>query len=138
MHAVNRVSRKVAQLNVADWKHVKRILRYLRGYSTLGIRYVKDAPNLVAFCDADFAGDQETQQSTTGYIILLGKGSIHWKSQRQRHVTVSSTEAEYVALCTTSKEVAWLRKIAIELGIIESEPILLQCDYQSAMRTAQS
>lgn len=138
MHAVNRVSRKVAAPTNDDWKKVKRIFRYLRGQPRFGIRYTKSNHSLIAFCDSDFAGDSETKRSTTGYIIMLGNGAIHWKSQRQKHVSLSSTEAEYISMCSTAKEVVWLRKIGIELGMIESEPVQLLCDNKSAICIARS
>ena len=52
---------------------------------------------LVGDVDADFADCKETRRSTTGFIFLLGLTPITWVSHRQRLVTTSSTEAEYVA-----------------------------------------
>lgn len=138
VHAVNRVSRRVDKPCASDWKAVKRIFRYLRGQPTLGVRYQKCIGKMVAYCDASFADDPDTAKSTTGYVILYGDAPIHWKSQRQKLVTTASTEAEYVALCTTSKEVIWLRKIGLELGIIDPDPIKVLSDNQSAIRIARS
>lgn len=110
----------------------------MKGKPNLGICYENEESYLEGYTDADFAGDVQTKRSTTGYIILFANSPIHWKSQRQKHVTLSSTEAEYVALCTTSKELIWLRRIGLELGIIGQDPISLKCDNQSAIKIAQS
>lgn len=71
-------------------------------------------------------------------IVLYSGGAIFWKTQRQRIVTLSSTEAEYVALCSTAKELVWLRNLGIELNIIEDKPILLLSDNTSAIKISQS
>ena len=36
---------------------------------------------LVAYSDADFAGDLDTSQSTTGYLVLMNNGPFVWKSE---------------------------------------------------------
>ena len=39
------------------------------------------------FSDADYANDEATRRSVSGYIFLLGNSPISWKSQIQRNVT---------------------------------------------------
>nr|GEW68877.1 hypothetical protein [Tanacetum cinerariifolium] len=49
---------------------VKRIFRYLKGKSHLGLWYSKDSPfNLVAYSDSDYAGASLYRKSTTGGSI---------------------------------------------------------------------
>ena len=43
--------------------------------------------------------------------------SISWASRRQQIVTLSSTEAEYVALTEATQEVLWLKRILGELKL---------------------
>ena len=138
MHAVNRACRKNHQPTVDDWIQVKRIFRYLRYQPALGLRYSRGDCKLIAFSDADFAGDEDTKRSTTGFIIMYGDGPIQWKSQRQGHVTTSSTEAEYIALCSTAKEVVWLRKIGLELEMLGESATMLKCDNESAIKISTS
>lgn len=135
MFAVMKVSCKVCNPTVADWQAVKRIFRYLKGKEDLGVGYHSSDP-IIAFCDADFAGDTETSKSTSGIIVNLSGGPIHWRSQAQKIVTLSSTEAELVSLCTAVKDVIWLRKLALELRIIDQKPSVLFCDNQSTIRLA--
>lgn len=93
---------------------------------------------MIGYCDADFAGDSETQKSTTGLIILIAGGGITWKSQRQKIVTLSSTEAELVSLCTLTQEILWLRKLGIELSLTSTEPTRMLCDNQSAIKLSKN
>lgn len=137
-YAVSKASRAVEKPTKADWIAVKRIFRYLKDKEKYGITYRKGEDRLVAYCDSDFAGDDKTGRSTTGLVINLAGGPIQWRSQRQKLVTLSSTEAEFVSICSTVKEVIWLRKLGLELGIIHSSPTKLYCDNQSAIRIASN
>lgn len=90
-YAVNRVSRKIENPSIGDWADMKRIFCYLNDKRKLGLRYEGGTGTLTTYCDADFAGDQSAK-STTGLAIKIGGSMIHWKSERQKIVTLSSTE----------------------------------------------
>nr|GEU99290.1 uncharacterized mitochondrial protein AtMg00810-like [Tanacetum cinerariifolium] len=52
---------------------VKRIFRYLKGHTKLGLWYLKDSPfNLVTDTDSDYAGASLDRKSTTGGCQYLG------------------------------------------------------------------
>ena len=59
---------------------------------------------LQGYVDADFAGDHDTRRSTTGYVYTLASTAVSWVSRLQKIVTLSTTEAEYVAVTEKSKE----------------------------------
>lgn len=140
--AVNRISRACVKPTVSDWQATKRIFRYLCGKENLGLTYRRYGPiednKLVAYCDSDFAGDQQTSRSTTGYLMMLAGAPIVWKSQRQSLVTLSSTEAEFVSICSATKEIVHIRRFCKELDLTEEEPTVLYCDNQSAIRISKN
>jgi len=76
-----------------------------------------------AYSDADFAGDKETRISFTGYVIYFMNVPICWRSRGQKGVTLSTTEAEYVACSEVVKELLFIvyllriMKIEVELPI---------------------
>ncbi|GKC31035.1 hypothetical protein Tco_1038329, partial [Tanacetum coccineum] len=75
---------------------VKRIFRYLKGQSKLGLWYPRDSPfDLEAFSD-DYAGVSLDRKSTTGGCQFLGKRLISWQCKKQTIVANSTTKAEYV------------------------------------------
>jgi len=56
---------------------VKRIFRYLKGTTNLGLLYRKSLDyKLVGFCDADYAGDRIERKSTSGNCQFLGENLI--------------------------------------------------------------
>ncbi len=52
---------------------------------------------LVGWVDSDFGSDVDSRKSMTGFLMSLNGGPISWKSSRQGGVTLSSSEAEFVA-----------------------------------------
>nr|GEX05265.1 uncharacterized mitochondrial protein AtMg00810-like [Tanacetum cinerariifolium] len=61
---------------------VKRIFRYLKGHSKLGLWYPKESPfDLVAYSDSDYGGATQDLKSTTGgcqFLAASGCGQVLW------------------------------------------------------------
>lgn len=138
--AVNSVSKFLNNHDPSHWRSVKRIFSYLIGTKDLGIMYRSDGDgaNLTGFCDADYAGDLETRRSTTGYAFSFANGLVTWSSQRQKLVTLSTTEAEYVAAAAAAREIVWLRKLLRDLGVDCEQGTVLHVDNQSAIRLTKN
>lgn len=135
--AVNYLSRFCNQPMKSHQAMVKRVFQYLRGTVTAGI-YFGGGKELVAFTDSDFGGDSETGQSTSGVLVMRG-GPVIWYSQKQRLVATSTAEAEYRAAVSVIDDVCWIKRIALELGILESDqPITLKVDNMSAIHMLQN
>jgi len=83
---------------------VKRISKYLKGTTNLGLLYRKSLDyQLVGLCDVDYAGDRIERKSTSGNCQFLGEKLISWASKRQATIAMSTAEAEYIsaASCCT-------------------------------------
>jgi hypothetical protein len=95
-------------------------LAYVKGSASYGICLGSNNNNtLVAFCYADYAGDPNIRRSTTGYVVMLNGGPVTWGSRQQQCVSLSTTEAEYVEACETTRKVAWLRNLFQDIGIVQ-------------------
>jgi len=138
-YAVNFCSRKMENPNHTDVVNVKRILRYLIGKEKEGISYSRnsDTKDLVAYCDSDFAGDKEGRKSTTGYILYFCGGPISWSSRKQPIVSLSSTEAEYIAAAECTKELLYVKAVIEELTE-KNVNVTLKVDNQSAIKIIQN
>ena len=64
--------------------------------------------------DADGAS-QEHRRAISGYAFIIDGGAISWSSRKQELVTLSTTEAEYVASTHAAKEAIWLRNFIGEV-----------------------
>ena len=103
----------------------------MQGTKSFCLKFTKDSSDLVGFVDSDWGSDKRDRKSYTGYVFKLSGGVISWKSTKQRTVALSSTEAEYMAICEASKEAIYLKNLLFELVGI-SKPVLLYNDNQSA------
>lgn len=96
--AVNVASRFQNKPTQAHWNAVKRIIQYLKQTVNYCISYEFGKNiNLAGYSDTDYAEDADTRRSTTGYVFLLNGSAITWSSRRQSSVSLSTTEAEFVA-----------------------------------------
>jgi hypothetical protein len=64
--------------------------------------------SLKIFCDSYWTDDPETRVSVAGFIISLLNVPVCWQSKSQKGVTLSSTEAKYVAVSEAVKEFKFL------------------------------
>jgi len=83
------------------------IFWYLTGMQNYHLVYKggNQAKSLMAYTDSDWATDLAMWWSTTGYFALLASSIICWQSHLQKMVTLSSTEAKYMALSDTCWQV---------------------------------
>ncbi|GKB59389.1 putative ribonuclease H-like domain-containing protein [Tanacetum coccineum] len=96
---------------------VKRIFRYLKGQSKLGIWYPIDSPfDLEAFSDSDYAGASLDRKSTIRGCQFLGKRLISWQCKKQTIVANSTTEAEYVVAANYCGQVLWIQNQMLDYG----------------------
>ncbi len=133
-YSVNFACQFMHSPTMAHYKLVKRILRYVRGTTSLGIIiHASSTLDLYGFSDADWAGCPTTRRSTTGFCTFLGSNCISWSAKKQPTVARSSAEAEYRAMASTAAELTWLSFLLRDLGISISRPPILHCDNLSAL-----
>ena len=91
-----------------------------------------------AFCDSDYAGDKAGRKSISGFVIYIQGCLISWKSRSQKSVTLSSTEAEYVAISEMCAEIMFLKQVLEFLKIKVVLPIIVRVDNVGAIYLAQN
>ena len=99
-YSVGIVSRFMETPTTEHWAALKRIVRYISGTTELGCKYTcgsLSSLKLLGYSDSDHAGDLEKRKSTSGVIFFLNGNIVTWCSQKQRVVSLSSCEAEYIA-----------------------------------------
>nr|GEZ03548.1 retrovirus-related Pol polyprotein from transposon TNT 1-94 [Tanacetum cinerariifolium] len=117
MFAICVCSRFQVTPKVSHLHAVKRIFRYLKGKSYLGLWYPKDSPfNLVAYFDSDYDGASLDRKSTTGDCQFLGCRLISWQCKKQTVISTSSTEAEYVVAASCCAQVLWIQNQILDYG----------------------
>nr|GEY78333.1 retrovirus-related Pol polyprotein from transposon TNT 1-94 [Tanacetum cinerariifolium] len=112
---------------------LKRVFQYLKGTINWGLWYPKDTSMaLTAYTDADHAGFQDTRRSTSGSAQFLGDKLVSWSSKKQQSTTISTTEAEYIAMSRCCAQILWMRSQLTDYGF-DFNKIPLYCDNRSAI-----
>lgn len=132
-YAVNFMSQFNSNYNQEHWKSAKRILRYIRGTLDYGLLFTKTNTELYGVVDADWGGNMTDRRSYSGYAFILGGSAISWEARKQKTVSLSSTEAEYIAVAEATKEALYLKNILNDIGIY-NENVTLFNDSQSAQK----
>ncbi len=98
------------------WIAVKRIFRYLQGTKTDGIRYKPgDKIDFRGYSDADSVGNTADCKSTSGYTFMLLGAPVSWGSKKQPSVSLSTSEAEHIALSLAIQEGKRIRRLLCEI-----------------------
>jgi hypothetical protein len=95
---------------------------------------LKCEKKLEGYSDANWAESREDRKSNSGYLFKLRGGVISWACRKQNCVALSSTEAEYIALCEAAQELSWIRKIFKDFNINLSCGATIHVDNQSCMK----
>ena len=139
-YAVGVLARFNKNPGIEHWKAVKHLFRYLKGSLDYKLVYgPSDSPALfTTYTDADHGGDPDNGRSTGGYAIIIGGGAVSWSSRLQSVVSLSTTEAEYIAAVEAGKEIIWMRNLLTEFGFSITSPSPLLIDNNSAVTVAKN
>ncbi|KAI3681162.1 hypothetical protein L6452_35946 [Arctium lappa] len=97
---------------------VKRIFRYLKGQPRLGLWYPYESTfDLIAYSDSDLGGANMDRKSTSGGCQLLGARLVSWQCKKQTTVSLSTTEAEYIAAASCCSQVIWIQNQMLDYGV---------------------
>jgi hypothetical protein len=136
--AVSNLSQYLDAPRTTHIHAVTRVFRYLSGTKELKLVLGGPDTTIVGYSDSDWAS-QIHCHSISGFAFFIGKGVISWSSKKQPIITLSSTEAEYVALTHASKDIIWIQKLLTDFASIfpYSLPTILNCDNQGAIRLSK-
>lgn len=139
-YIVSKLSQFNAHNHEDHFKSAKHVLRYLKRTINSKICYTRSNDNILCYTDADWGSDVTDRKSYSGYVVFLASGPIAWESQKQHCVSLSSMEAEYVALGQGVKEICFIRSILteIQLAVYVEKPTIIKCDNQGAKFMAEN
>ena len=113
-NAMRAVTRYCTAPRAIHWKAALGILECINGTSEHGITFQRgtlSSISLEVFADADYASKATDWRSVSGGLIMCGAASVCWFSRTQKCVTLSTSEAEYIAFGDAVKELMFLRQI---------------------------
>ena len=111
-NAVRAVSRHFNNPAERHWKAVLQMIRYLLGTKDLSLTFEWGSGlEISVFADANYAQKTDDRRSVSGVAVTVGKSSVSKFSSTQKIVTLSTTEAEYVALGDGVKEALFVKGV---------------------------
>ena len=94
---VNTVCQYMHAPTIEHFQMVKRILRYVKGTLSLGVRILrKSSLDLFAFSDANWASYPITRCSTTGFCTFLGSNCISWSAKNNQQFLIQARRLNIV------------------------------------------
>jgi hypothetical protein len=130
--------------NLAQYKEMLRLCKFVLDTKTLGLKMVptlgedKEPWDLECFSDSDYTGDPDSRRSVSGFILYVRGVPISWRSNGQRSVTLSSTEAEWVAFSDAVKEIMFVMQLLESLKLSVAIPIVVRVDNIGAKFMAEN
>jgi hypothetical protein len=125
LFAVHQIAKYASDPRLEHGEAVVYLVRYLKKTRDLGLRFKPDpSQGFECYCDADFAGnwnrefaayDPSTAKSRSGWAIFYAKCPIIWASKLQSQVALSTTEAEYIAMSMSLRDVIPVMELLAEM-----------------------
>ncbi|GJU24268.1 hypothetical protein Tco_1162889 [Tanacetum coccineum] len=117
---------------------VKRIFRYIRGTTHLGLWYLKGTDiEIIVYTDSDNAGDYVDRKSTSGVYTFMGCCLTSWFSKKQTALAIFTTEAEYVSTGKACEQALWMEQALIDYDI-RLDDVLIMCDNKGAINLSKN
>ena len=109
-------------------------------YGTVPVELPSDSPKLygksvklIAFCDADHAGDMVTRRSRSGFLVFINNALIHWMSKKQMSIETSSYGSEFTSMKQCCEYIRGLKYKLTMMGIPTELPAYIFGDNKSVL-----
>nr|GEW30138.1 hypothetical protein [Tanacetum cinerariifolium] len=140
--AQNMTSRFQQNLSEEHWTLLKIFFKFLQNTKDMFLVYggnMERELSVSCYTDDGYLTDADNLKSQAGYVLVLNRGAVDWKSTKQSIFATSSTDAEYIAAFDASKEAVWIHKFISGLGNFPTikEPISMYCDNTGAIAIAK-
>lgn len=142
-YAVNILSQFQSNPGLIHWNTLLKLLGYVNytKYFKLNLSKVSDL-NVNCFSDANYAANRDDRISIGGLILFIDDTPILWRTFKQKSVSLSTMEAEYVSLTEAAKELIWVTRVLKEFVTSKLISVTfnsnLFCDNQAAINFSKS
>ena len=111
-NAVRAVARYAHTPTKRLWDPIMKIFSYLKGTPSFGITYVRGSRlGLEVFADSDYADKANDRRSVSGIAVISGGTVVSHASKTQHVVSLSTSEAEYIAAGDGVKEALFVNAV---------------------------
>jgi hypothetical protein len=115
MYATHQIAKYSLNPRQSHGKAILYLVCYLKKTRDVGLKFKPDPKKgFECYCDANFSGnwnkaftavDLSTAKSQSGWIIFYAGCPVSWASKLQLQIALSTTEAEYIAISQSLRDV---------------------------------
>ena len=126
-NAVRELSKHMSTPSLDHWLALEKLIGYMKQkpYHQLIYREIDDFRS-ISYVDSKYATNTDHRRSVTGMVNTIGGMITNWMSKTQQSVTLSSTEAEYVALTTCDQETVFQNGLLSELNLCVKTGVIFE------------
>ena len=114
-NSVRELSKVLDGVTQEAFKELHQVIKCVLDTKTWGLKFRptfdSDSWDLVCFCNSNYAGDPDSRKCITGYILYVRGVPLCWHSKPQKTITLSSAEAEWMALSEATKELIFVLQL---------------------------
>jgi len=121
LFGVGCLSQVLSDSSESHMRMVMNIFRYLAHTLHYKLTYhhpkVKPHSILSVYSDSSYANSLSNRRSFSGSVTFFAGYPIAWNYAKQGVVALSTTEAEYIALTTAARSLAWAQSLLVEMHL---------------------
>jgi hypothetical protein len=142
LNSVRELSRYMSGASMAHVKAMHRVMKYCIGKPERGLLLKPDSKwdgdpafefTITGRSDSDYAKDTDTRRSVSGTSTFLNGSPINTRSNTQKSVTLSVTEAELVAATQCAQDMLFTMRVVESMGLKVTKPMVLEVDNKGAV-----
>jgi len=142
-NCIHELSKVMDMANDGHEKELWKVIKYVLDTSRLKLNFDPQKNDCGIFyltgkLNSDYAGNKEDIRSIMGWLVFFMGLLIAWRSKSQAHITLSSTEAESVAVTDLCCESLFCKKILEFIGVKIEYSFLVEVDNQGAVFLAKN
>ena len=123
--------------NPAAYKELLSVIRYVLDMKNLGLKIEHTGNSnkpweIICFSVSDYMGDPVSRRSISCFILHVLCVLVSLQSKSQKSVLLCSSEAEYVTLSETVKEVLVIQ-LLVSMKIVVKYPVMVRVDNIGAI-----
>ena len=117
---------------------LKRIIKYFKTTVDFGVWYSKDTNDVLAgYSNADQVGNADDRKSSSGGWFYIGNNLVSLMSKKKNSISLSTTEAEYIAADSCCTQLLWMQKLLLDYSICQKH-LTIYCDNTSTINISKN
>jgi hypothetical protein len=145
-NAVRNLARHMMYSTQVHYEAMSRIMKYVYDTGDRGLvlnptrkwnRSMEHEFIISGRSDLDYAKDKQTQNSISGYRVLLEGAPVMFKSSMQKYFPLSVCEAEQTAGVLCAQDMVYVQHILESMGLKVKFPMILEMDKKGAISSKQ-